>query len=225
MTALAGSLRGHVRALVAYGAAATDAPPPAGVERHVAVVLDDRAPLEPLGPALRQGWLAARIEPWIVRVGELPRLADAFATRIRDIQRRHRVLVGDDPFAALRVERGPLRLRLEQELRNHQIRLRRLRAVADASAQARALFVVASALAVELALVEEVAGGAAPDGAEAIARAAAARLDVPAAALAAVLDYPARRTGDVAALLGTLEAALDRAVVVVDALDRGEGPA
>lgn len=209
MIALAESLRGHVHALVVYGAAATDTPPPAGVERHVAVVLDDRAPLEPLGRALRQGWLAARIEPWIVRAGELPRLADAFATRIRDIQRRHRVLVGDDPFAALRVERGPLRLRLEQELRNHQIRLRRLRAVADASAQARALFVVASALAVELALVEEVA----------------ARLDVPAAALAAVLDYPARRTGDVAGLLGTLEAALDRAVAVVDALDRDGGPA
>src|SRR5687767_95638 len=46
---------------------------------------------------LRDGWRAARIDPWIARATELAGLADAFATRVRDIQRCHHLLVGSDP--------------------------------------------------------------------------------------------------------------------------------
>jgi hypothetical protein len=63
------------------------------------------------------------------RAREIARAADAFPLLYSDIRRRHLTLRGDDPFAALEVSPRHLRVRIEQELREAQIRLRR--AVAD----------------------------------------------------------------------------------------------
>jgi hypothetical protein len=61
----------------------------------------------------------------ILTVAEIPRAADVFPLLYADIAKKHAILVGTDPFAELTVSRRHLRLRVEQELREAQIRLRR----------------------------------------------------------------------------------------------------
>ena len=69
---------------------------------------------------------AARIEAMILRQDELESSADVFPLLFRDIQRHHAVLHGVDPLRGVQVHDHHLRLRIEQELRDAQIRLRRL---------------------------------------------------------------------------------------------------
>lgn len=73
---------------------------------------------------------SARIECMIVESGEIARAADVFPLFYADIQRVHAVLHGKDPFDSLTISPQHLRLRVEQELREAHIRLRR--AVTDA---------------------------------------------------------------------------------------------
>lgn len=183
------------------------------IDLAVVVRADD---LAALATPLRDAWRAARVDPWIAREDELAGLCDAFATRVRDIQRRHEMLVGEDPWGALVVPRGALRLRVEQELRNHQIRLRRAEVLGDAEAQARQLALAAGALRHDLALLEELAGGDASDRAEAVADAAAARLDLARDDVRAVLAFRARADGDV---LARAKVVIDRAVAFVDRME------
>ena len=143
---------------------------------NLAVVI--RGELATIAAPLRDAWRAARVDPWILRDDELAGVVDVFATRVRDIQRRHEMLVGDDPWAALVVPRGALRLRLEQELRNHQIRLRHSEVLGDAASLAHHLRIIAGSLRHELSLIEELAGGRPSEDSAAIAAAAAARLDI-----------------------------------------------
>jgi hypothetical protein len=57
---------------------------------------------------------------------EVQHAAEAFAQKFADIQRRHRVLHGDDPFEALTIPRAALITRLNQVLLNLLLRLRAL---------------------------------------------------------------------------------------------------
>ena len=167
---------------------------------------------------LRDAWRSARIDPWIARTSEVAGLADAFATRVRDIQRCHHVLYGTNPWPALHVPPLALRLRLEQELRNHQMRLRHARVLGDATAQARQLYVTSGALRNELSLVEELAGGAAHEAIDSIAIAIAKRLDLARADVHPVLAYH----GSPGAPTDVMEQAaklLERAVAFVDAME------
>lgn len=170
---------------------------------------------------LRHAWYAARVDPWIIRTDELPGLADAFATRVRDIQRAHRTITGDDPWPAIAIPRAALRLRLEQELRNHQIRLRRAVALGDAATQARQLYLAAGALRLDLALLDElVAGGGAPDRDDAaLADAIAPRLELPAAELRQVLAFKSDPSVAPADLLVVARRLLDRAIAVIDSME------
>jgi hypothetical protein len=68
---------------------------------------------------------SARIETMILTEAEIPRAADAFPLLYDDIKRCHVVFHGTDPFAPLHIDERHLRLRIEQELREAQIRLRR----------------------------------------------------------------------------------------------------
>lgn len=172
--------------------------------------------LDELAPALREAWRAARIEPWIVRDDELAGLCDVFATRVRDLQRAHRLLHGDDPWPALVVPRPALRLRVEQELRNRQIRLRRARVLGDPSAVARAVHGNLAGMRLLLELVEELAG--VPDPGELVA-AAARRYDVPREDVAAVLDRHGSAAAPAGGVLAALERLLDRAIALVDRLE------
>jgi predicted nucleotidyltransferase len=97
------------------------------------VVVLSRAPrekLEAIGNALHVARNAARIECMILVEEEIAHAADAFPLFYDDIKRCHLVLAGSDPFANLAISRAHLRVRIEQELREAQIRLRR--AVTDA---------------------------------------------------------------------------------------------
>ena len=101
---------------------------------------------------LHVAWRAKRVEPMIIAHGELPRLATAFPTKILDIQRKHVVLFGDDPFDGIIVSREHIRAHAEQDLRNLSLRLRR-RFVSihdDGAALAMAATDAAVALAVNL---------------------------------------------------------------------------
>lgn len=97
----------------------------------------ERDTLEGIANDLQAARWSARIETMVLVADEIPRAADVFPVFYDDIQRHHQVLHGSDPFEGLKIERAHLRLRVEQELREAQIRLRR--AVIDALGSADAL--------------------------------------------------------------------------------------
>lgn len=88
------------------------------------------AALDAIGNALQLARYAARIEAMILVESEIAGASDAFPLLYDDIKSHHVVLIGRDPFSAVEVHDTHRRLRIEQELREAQIRLRR--AVTDA---------------------------------------------------------------------------------------------
>jgi hypothetical protein len=208
----------EVASAALYGSFVRGGYNPAGSDINLAVVVrsDD---LESLARPLQAAWRAARIDPWIAREDELSGIADAFATRIRDIQRTHEILVGDDPWSKLTVPAPALRLRLEQELRNHQLRLRRARVLGDPASRARQLYIAAGALRLELSLLEELAGGGVHEAIEPLALAIATRLDLTRADVNSVLDYKVHPGADPRQLLAAVARLLDRAVTFVDSME------
>jgi hypothetical protein len=98
-----------------------------GAPRPVCVVLPnfDRVALRPLSPGLRELWQSAHVEPMFVLSADIARIADAFPIKVLELRDRSRVLAGINPFENVEVDRKHLRLRLEQETRNHLIRMRR----------------------------------------------------------------------------------------------------
>ena len=141
-------------ALVLYGGLARGRYVPGSSDINLVVVVRDAsaAAIERFAPTLHAAWRSMRVEPFIITPGDIPRLAVTFPTKMLDIQRRHVVLHGDEPFAALHVARIDVRRRIEQELRNLALRLRR-RFVAihdDSAALAAAADDAAAPLAVNL---------------------------------------------------------------------------
>jgi predicted nucleotidyltransferase len=98
----------------------------------VIVILEkaDFAELEAIGNAMQLARYSARIEAMILTEGEIAGASDAFPLLYDEIKQRHVLLTGRDPFSAVEVHDTHRRLRIEQELREAQIRLRR--AVTDA---------------------------------------------------------------------------------------------
>jgi predicted nucleotidyltransferase len=140
--------------LILYGGLARGRYNPGASDINLVVVVGDASvqAIAPLAAPLHAAWRGRRVEPLIITPRELPRLAIAFPTKILDIQRRHIVLAGDDPFAGIEVSREHIRLRVEQELRNLALRMRR-RFVSiheNAEALARAADDAAAPLAVNL---------------------------------------------------------------------------
>ena len=80
--------------------------------------------LDALRDAVRVAQAAIRLAPMMLLRDEIPHAASAFAVKFADIVRRHRVLHGDDPFAALTIPRERLLARLLQVLLNLRLRLR-----------------------------------------------------------------------------------------------------
>lgn len=96
-----------------------------------------RGALASISNALQLARYAARIEAMILTSAEIPRAADVFPLLYDDIRRCHIVLSGADPFSALTISDRHRRLRIEQELREAQIRMRR--AVIDAQGGGEAI--------------------------------------------------------------------------------------
>lgn len=100
------------------------------VDLIVVVKKATRQALESAANALQGARMQSRIEAMILVEGEIVRAADVFPVFYDEIRRHHLVLHGSDPFNDLKIEPHHLRLRIEQELREVQIRMRR--AVVDA---------------------------------------------------------------------------------------------
>jgi predicted nucleotidyltransferase len=100
------------------------------VDLVVVVKSAPRSRLEAISNALTLARYAARIEAMILTAEEIPRAADVFPLLYDDIRRAHIVLAGKSPFSDLAISDRHRRLRVEQELREAQIRLRR--AIIDA---------------------------------------------------------------------------------------------
>lgn len=114
-------------AVMLHGPAALGGSPAAGGEIELLVCLRHTRPelLARIAPPLRQARRRVRIAPMIAGVDEIARAADVFPVRFRALQRSHVLLAGRDPFAGVAVARTHLRVRVEQELRNLCLRLRR----------------------------------------------------------------------------------------------------
>lgn len=95
---------------------------------NAVIVLRDASfsKLDAISSAMQAVRYGARVEPTILTEGELPGACDAFPLLYDEIKRWHVILVGDDPFASAVVHDTHRRLRIEQELRQAQIGLRRV---------------------------------------------------------------------------------------------------
>lgn len=88
------------------------------------------AALADLHVPLRAAWRKARVEPLLIVTGDIACMADSFPIKVLELRDRSQVLLGENPFSQVDVDREHLRLRLEQETRNHLLRMRRQRAFA-----------------------------------------------------------------------------------------------
>ncbi len=123
----------ELRSVIVHGSAARGDWREGESDVDVVVVLasSSRALLERMGEPLTIARAAARVEAMLLVESEIARAADVFPLLYDDLRRHHVVLLGPDPFADLVIEPRHLRLRVEQELRDLAIRLRR--AVIDAA--------------------------------------------------------------------------------------------
>jgi predicted nucleotidyltransferase len=122
----------NLAALVVYGSAVRGGYVPDESDLDVIVVLRDTSlpRLQAIAPALMLARYSARVEAMIVRAEALHRAADVFPLLYDDVRQRHVLLSGTDVFASLEIKDAHRRLRIEQELREARIRMRR--AVVDA---------------------------------------------------------------------------------------------
>ena len=86
----------------------------------------DAATLDALGPVARRFAASGFALPLCVDLAFLTRAADVFPMELDDLARHHRVLVGRDVLATIRVERAALRRQAEHEARGLVLRLRAL---------------------------------------------------------------------------------------------------
>jgi predicted nucleotidyltransferase len=129
---LEGKLGKDLVGIIVHGSAVRGEYRPGESDVDVVVVLADASfeKLDAISNAMQLARYAARIEAMILTEQEIAGASDCFPLLYDEIKRRHVLLSGRDPFAAVEVKDTHRRLRIEQELREAQIRLRR--AVTDA---------------------------------------------------------------------------------------------
>ena len=84
----------------------------------------DRDKADAIREDYRVAQAAIRLDAMFLLESEIAPAAVEFAQKFDDIQRRHVVLFGDDPFASLEIPRDALVRRLRQVLLNLTLRLR-----------------------------------------------------------------------------------------------------
>lgn len=129
---LESALGDELACLLIHGSAARGEYREGESDVDLVVVLKTASPasLAAIANPLQLARFAARAEAMILTESEIPRSADVFPLLYDDIRRCHVLLSGTSPFSGLVISDRHLRLRIEQELREAQIRLRR--AVVDA---------------------------------------------------------------------------------------------
>lgn len=217
----------HVAGLILYGGLARGRFRVGQSDVDLVVLLRDvgEESLNAIAQPLQRAWRSAAVEPWILNIAEVASIADVFATKVFDIQEHHIVLFGEDPFVGLHVVRSHLRWRVEQELRNMAMRLRRryVSVFDDKSAQCRVLRRIARPLAIELAALlrlceKQPAEIRADDRSVQIFEAAAIAFDLDREALAtlAALRLNPNTSEGVPALYTRVLRSIDAAIVVAD---------
>jgi predicted nucleotidyltransferase len=151
-----------LHSIVLFGSAAENRIRPTS-DVNVAVVLSafERTGIGRLRPTLERAHGAIRLEVlWLLET-EVAAAADAFAVKFTDIVRRHRVLHGPDPFAALVISRQATIARLRQVLLNQLLRLRATYAMDGGREERLALRIADAAgpLRVSAAEILELEGG------------------------------------------------------------------
>jgi hypothetical protein len=213
-------------ALAVYGSLARRTFRKGESDVNVALVLTTASPqvLASLSAPMREAWRAARIEPLVLMRSELPRITDAFPIKLFDIKQHHDLIHGTEPFSELEVKWADMRVRAEQELRNHLLRLRRgwLFADCDVRALAPSLFHSAKSLLFELEALlwlksENVRGLTPPEVFEKAARV----FGLDAAVLEALDAFSSgSRAPDASELYAGLLELLGRAVEIADRMER-----
>jgi len=114
--------------LLAFGSAARGAWDSARSDVDLVLVVKDPSTKELLSIAntLTVARTALRFEAVILQEDEIHRAADVFPLFYDDIRSCHVLLAGKDAFANLEISDAHRRVRIEQELREVQIRLRRV---------------------------------------------------------------------------------------------------
>lgn len=125
--ACAAAVGEHLVSVVVYGSAVRGGFTPRS-DVDLLLVIDDDHPdlLRRLHDPITIGHAAARIDCRILLASEIPKSADVFPVLYDDVRGCHAILFGRDPFADLVIHDEHRRLRVEQELRDLRIRLRRL---------------------------------------------------------------------------------------------------
>lgn len=113
--------------LVLHGQSSKEMNPRKTQDLQLTVVLKtvSASILEKIGDPLSKAWQQFNVQPYVVTQDELSRLADVFPLRIWSMQKHGRTLHGEALVDQIEIEREHLRLRIEQQLRNLQIRIRR----------------------------------------------------------------------------------------------------
>ncbi|HEY3821570.1 MAG TPA: nucleotidyltransferase domain-containing protein [Polyangiaceae bacterium] len=143
LTALEGALTKELGdglvSIVVYGSAARGGYRAGQSDVDLVLVVREasRETLLAIANVMQVARYAARIEAMILVEGEIAASTDAFPVLYDDIRRNHIVVRGADPFADLVISDRHRRLRVEQELREARIRLRR--AVVDGLGRKEAL--------------------------------------------------------------------------------------
>jgi hypothetical protein len=179
------------------------------------------ATLERHAPVLQSAWREIHLEPFLVAQPELERTAAVFPTKMLDVQRFHRLVAGEDVLKSLQVRPADLSRRVEQELRNLTMRLRRrfLSIHQDEGAMQRVLVDAAVTLRVNFLALLYLASVAVPDEERTAAAFAAAaerfKLDGAALLQLSELRKTGSANGQVRALYGAiLEVAAQAASLV-----------
>lgn len=126
--ALIAALGDELQALLVFGAAVRGDFRPGHSDIEIMIVVKNAAPerLATIATPLALARYAIRVEPMILTSKEIPRAADVFPLLYDGIRHSHTLLHGEDPFSQLSISDRHRRLRIEHELRETQIRLRRV---------------------------------------------------------------------------------------------------
>jgi predicted nucleotidyltransferase len=115
----------QLRSIVLFGSAAEGRiRVTSDVNLLVVITMFDVTRMDPLREFLRTAQAAIQLEPMFVLESELPQAMQTFAVKFTDIQRRHKILFGSNPFSSLSVSRQATIDRLKQVLLNLTLRLR-----------------------------------------------------------------------------------------------------
>ena len=125
VTAAQKAFEGRLSSIVLFGSAAENRLR-ATSDVNVLVVLNEfrQQDATSLAPTMRLARAAIRLEVMYLLSSEVPAAMECFAQKFADIVRRHRVLVGEDPFGSIAPSRASEIYRIRQVILNLQLRMR-----------------------------------------------------------------------------------------------------